>query len=87
LREFEEREISRQSCRGDCEEQGGKLLKLLSRFRPRIWPQETKVVVPESYQPMINFVLLRVISRQTLEVGWGGGGAEGGSGEGESVDG
>ncbi len=34
LREFEEIEISRQSCRGDGELQGGKL----QRFRPRIWP-------------------------------------------------
>jgi hypothetical protein len=39
LREFEEIEISRQSCRPDCEEQGGKLLRLLSGFRPRILPQ------------------------------------------------
>ncbi len=38
LREFEEIEISRQSCRGDCELQGGKLLRLLSGFRPRIRP-------------------------------------------------
>jgi hypothetical protein len=30
LREFEETEISRQSCRGDCEWQGGKLLRILS---------------------------------------------------------
>jgi hypothetical protein len=36
LREFEEIEISRQSCRGDCEKQEGKLLRLLSGFRPRI---------------------------------------------------
>jgi hypothetical protein len=28
LREFEEIEISRESCRGDCEQQGEKLLKL-----------------------------------------------------------
>jgi hypothetical protein len=38
LREFEEIEILRQSCRGDREKQGGKLLRLLSGFCPRIWP-------------------------------------------------
>ncbi len=41
LREFEERETSRQTCRGDCEYQGGKLLILLSGFRSRIRPHET----------------------------------------------
>ncbi len=30
--------ISRQSGRVDCEYQGGKLSRLLSGFRPRIWP-------------------------------------------------
>jgi hypothetical protein len=40
LRECEEIEISRQSCRGDFEKQGGKLLRLLSGFRPRIGPQK-----------------------------------------------
>jgi len=40
LRKFEEKEISMQSCRGDCQEQGGKLLRLLSRFCPRIRPLE-----------------------------------------------
>jgi hypothetical protein len=39
FREFEEIVISRQICRGDCELQGGKLLRLLSEFRPRIRPQ------------------------------------------------
>ncbi len=34
LREFEEIEDSRQSCRGDCEKQGEKLLKFLSGFPP-----------------------------------------------------
>ncbi len=24
--------------RGDCEQQGGKLLRLMSQLRPRIWP-------------------------------------------------
>jgi hypothetical protein len=38
LHEFEEIEISRQSCRDDSEWQGGKLCSLLSRFRPRIRP-------------------------------------------------
>ncbi len=38
LREFKEIEISRQICRGDCESQGGKLLRVLSAFRPRIRP-------------------------------------------------
>jgi hypothetical protein len=38
LREFEEIEISRQSFRGDREYQGGKLLRILSGFRPRIRP-------------------------------------------------
>ncbi len=37
---FEEIEISRQSWRGDCELQEGKLLGLLSGFRPRIQHQE-----------------------------------------------
>jgi hypothetical protein len=37
LRECEEIEISRQSCRGECE---GKPLRLLSGFRPRIQPLE-----------------------------------------------
>ncbi len=36
LREYEEIEISRQSCRGDCEYQNRKLLRLLSKIRPRI---------------------------------------------------
>ncbi len=36
LREFEEKEISMQSCRSDCEQQGGKLLCLQSGFHPRI---------------------------------------------------
>jgi hypothetical protein len=40
LREFEDIEISRQSCTGDREEQGEKLFRLLSGFRPRIRPQE-----------------------------------------------
>ncbi len=39
LREFEEIEISRQSFRCDSEKRGGKLLRLLSGFRPRIRPQ------------------------------------------------
>ncbi len=39
LPEFEEIEISMQSFRGDYEWQGGKLLRLLSGFRPRIRPQ------------------------------------------------
>jgi hypothetical protein len=38
LREFEEIEILRQSCTGDCEWQGGKLFRLLSGFYPRIRP-------------------------------------------------
>ncbi len=42
LREFEETEISRQSCRGDCEQQRGKLLGLFSGFRPRIRPLDKK---------------------------------------------
>jgi hypothetical protein len=40
LREFEEIEISRQSCKGDCEKQRGKLFRLLSKFRQRIRPQK-----------------------------------------------
>ncbi len=40
LREFEEMEISRLSCRWDCEQQGGKLLRLLSGFLPRIRSQD-----------------------------------------------
>jgi hypothetical protein len=40
LLDLEEIEISRQSYRGDCEQQGGKLLRLLSGFRPRIRPPE-----------------------------------------------
>ncbi len=41
LRDFEEIEILRQSCRGDCEQQGGKLLELLAGFRPEfgLWGQ------------------------------------------------
>jgi hypothetical protein len=45
LREFEEIEISRQSCRDDCEKHGGKLSKrsrLLSGFHLRIRPQDPK---------------------------------------------
>jgi hypothetical protein len=38
LREFEDIEFSRQRCRRDFE--GGKLLKILTGFRPRIWPLE-----------------------------------------------
>jgi hypothetical protein len=38
LREFEEIEILRQCCTGDCEWQGGKLFRLLSGFYPRIRP-------------------------------------------------
>jgi hypothetical protein len=41
LREFEEIKVSRQkscTCRVECELQGGKLLRLLSVFRPRIRP-------------------------------------------------
>jgi hypothetical protein len=34
LREFEEIELSRQSCRVDCEYQGGNSLRLLSGFWP-----------------------------------------------------
>ncbi len=40
LREFEEIEISMQGCRGDSEQQGGKLWRILSGFRPRIRPQD-----------------------------------------------
>jgi hypothetical protein len=40
LLKFEEIEISRQNCRGDCEKQEGKFLRLLSAFRPRIRPLE-----------------------------------------------
>jgi hypothetical protein len=40
LREFEEIEILSQSCRGYFQWQGGKLLRILSGFRPRIRPQE-----------------------------------------------
>jgi hypothetical protein len=29
------------SSRGDCEQQGGKILRLLSQLRPRIRPLET----------------------------------------------
>jgi hypothetical protein len=36
LCEFEEIEISRQRCRGDFEKQGGKLLRLMPGFCPRI---------------------------------------------------
>jgi hypothetical protein len=41
LREFEEIKMSMatQSFRGDCEWEGGKFLRLLPGFRPRIWPQ------------------------------------------------
>jgi hypothetical protein len=38
LHDFEEIEFSRQSCRSDCEYQGGKLSRLLSGLRPRILP-------------------------------------------------
>jgi hypothetical protein len=38
-KKFEEIEISRQSCKGDCELQVGKLLSLLSGFLSRIRPQ------------------------------------------------
>jgi hypothetical protein len=38
LREFEEILVLRQSYRGDCEWQGGKLLGFLSGFYPRIRP-------------------------------------------------
>ncbi len=38
LREFEEIGISRQSCRDVCKYHLGKLLRLLSGFRPRIRP-------------------------------------------------
>ncbi len=38
LCEFEEIEILRQISKGDCEQQGGKLVRLLSVFRPRIRP-------------------------------------------------
>jgi hypothetical protein len=38
LYEFEEIEISRQRYKGDCEQQGGKLFRLLSGFCPRILP-------------------------------------------------
>jgi hypothetical protein len=38
LREIEDIEISMQNCRGDSEQQGGKLLRLLSGFRPRTQP-------------------------------------------------
>jgi hypothetical protein len=36
LREYEEIEISGQSCRGDCEFQSRKVLRLLTKIRPRI---------------------------------------------------
>ncbi len=39
LSEFEEIEISKQHCRGDCEWQEGKLVRPLSGFPPRIRPQ------------------------------------------------
>jgi hypothetical protein len=40
LYEFEEIEISRQSCKRDCEQQGGKLLRLLSgRILPLFSPE------------------------------------------------
>jgi hypothetical protein len=39
FREFEEIKNSRQSCRGDYEYQGEKLLRLFSGFRPRIRPR------------------------------------------------
>jgi hypothetical protein len=45
LREFEELESQGRAveCRGDCELQGGKLLRLLSGFRPRIRPQARRI--------------------------------------------
>ncbi len=39
LREFEEKEISRKCCRGDCEWQEGKFLELLSEHGLRIRPR------------------------------------------------
>jgi hypothetical protein len=51
LHEFEEIEISAQSCRGDCEKQGRKLGRLLSGFRPRIRPQ----VCTPTFQTNMNF--------------------------------
>ncbi len=45
---FEEIEILRQICIGDCEWQGGKLLRLLSRFRPRILTLDSSL--PEALQ-------------------------------------
>jgi hypothetical protein len=50
LREFEKTEISRQSCKGDCVKQGGKLFRLLSGFCPRIRPQVSFPPVP----PLVN---------------------------------
>jgi hypothetical protein len=43
LHKFEELAISRQSCRDYCEEHGGKLLILLSGFRPKIRPQARQI--------------------------------------------
>jgi hypothetical protein len=48
LREFEEIEISMQSCRGDSELQKEKLIRRLSGFRPRIRPLHKKM----EYDPL-----------------------------------
>ncbi len=66
FREFEEIAISRQSCRGECEYQGGKLLRLLSGFRQRIRP----VVYLRQSQflrcKMILLILLEFIHRRWM---------------------
>jgi hypothetical protein len=48
---FEEMEISRQICRGDCELQEGKLLRLLCGFCPRNRPQEKIRAQSEHHPP------------------------------------
>ncbi len=63
LCEFEEIEISRQSCRGDFEQQGRKLLRLLSGFRPRIRPQDGELSTNQLLINLIQFYL--VAGRQT----------------------
>ncbi len=57
---------------GDCEYQGGKILRLFSQLRPRIWPQVgllgavgLHVLAPSSAGQSYNF--------QGGAVGWGGG--------------
>jgi hypothetical protein len=60
---FEEIEISRQSCRGDCEaRRKRKLLILLLGFRPRIRPLGGFYYITPSWPVLINFCLRVILS-------------------------